>query len=155
MFPVNGTDFAQFRKFSFKCAMLFHRFAKMSFFQKSIVLVQALLFLAKTMAIPIVMLQYTVNKEFIAKNLCDNRYKPELNCEGKCILMKKLEKHKETQENTEKGSIKLVVTEITHLSSTYQLKPAPLLLHFFSLYNPNGYSYNHHNDIFHPPLLVS
>lgn len=35
---------------------------------------------------------YQVNKDYIAKNLCENRNKPELNCCGKCYLRKQLKK---------------------------------------------------------------
>lgn len=124
----------------------------MSLFQKNTVLILTLLFLVKTMAIPIVMLQYAVNKSFIANNLCDNRYKPELNCEGKCILMKKLEKHKETQENTEKGSAKLTITEIAHQANSHLFPTAVSASPIFSIYNPDGYQYNFYHSIFHPPL---
>ncbi|MDO6435271.1 hypothetical protein Q4E93_31935 [Flavitalea sp. BT771] len=37
-----------------------------------------------------VILEYQVNKEFIAKNLCVNRAKPSCCCQGKCYLNKKM-----------------------------------------------------------------
>lgn len=40
---------------------------------------------------------YEYNKEYIAKNLCENRNKPEMKCCGKCYLKKQLKK-------TEQGS---------------------------------------------------
>jgi hypothetical protein len=35
---------------------------------------------------------YSVNKNYIAKNLCENRGKPKMNCNGKCHLKKQLER---------------------------------------------------------------
>ena len=39
-----------------------------------------------------ILLNYSINKEYIAKNLCENRNKPEKNCCGKCYLRKQLHK---------------------------------------------------------------
>lgn len=36
--------------------------------------------------------EYAFNKEFIAKNLCENKAKPSMNCNGKCHLKKQLQK---------------------------------------------------------------
>ncbi len=33
---------------------------------------------------------YFINKDFIAENLCVNKAKPEMDCEGKCYLVKQL-----------------------------------------------------------------
>jgi hypothetical protein len=38
------------------------------------------------------MADYELNKGFIAKNLCENRARPWLHCNGQCQLMKKLRK---------------------------------------------------------------
>lgn len=45
----------------------------------------------------LVLLNYQINKEYIAKNLCENKDKPEMNCCGKCVVKKALEK--DTQKN--------------------------------------------------------
>ena len=37
-------------------------------------------------------IEYAINKDFIVKNLCINRYKPHSCCEGKCYLEKQLKK---------------------------------------------------------------
>ena len=38
------------------------------------------------------LLDYAINKKFIAAVLCENRNKPEMKCEGKCYLCKKIKK---------------------------------------------------------------
>jgi hypothetical protein len=48
-------------------------------------------------------LNYQLNKDFIAKYLCENKNKPELKCEGKCYLCKRLKKEdNKDQENPER-----------------------------------------------------
>lgn len=34
---------------------------------------------------------YEINKEYIANNLCENRNKPEMHCNGKCHLRKQID----------------------------------------------------------------
>lgn len=51
--------------------------------------------LCAVLALPLVMkvivvVSFAVDQDYIAKNLCVNRDKPELHCNGKCILMQKL-----------------------------------------------------------------
>ena len=41
---------------------------------------------------------YQLNKEYIAKNLCENRNRPELHCDGKCYLAKKLKAQQDKQD---------------------------------------------------------
>jgi hypothetical protein len=38
----------------------------------------------------VILTSYMVNKDFIAKNLCENRDKPMMHCNGKCHLRKQL-----------------------------------------------------------------
>lgn len=41
---------------------------------------------------------YQVNKDYIARVLCENRAKPELHCDGKCYLAKKLKAQQDKQD---------------------------------------------------------
>jgi len=47
---------------------------------------------------------YRVNQDYIAKNLCENRDKPMLNCNGQCYLAKQLKafEEKEQKSNSER-----------------------------------------------------
>jgi len=40
----------------------------------------------------IILLDYNLNKNFIATSLCENRDKPKCCCQGKCYLKKQLQK---------------------------------------------------------------
>jgi hypothetical protein len=46
------------------------------------------------------MADYEMNKEFIAKNLCENKEKPKSTCNGKCHLAKELKKQDKKENQT-------------------------------------------------------
>ncbi|RFS26739.1 hypothetical protein DVR12_02845 [Chitinophaga silvatica] len=51
----------------------------------------------------LVMLNFYLNQDYIAQNLCENRDKPQMHCNGKCHLAKKLnEEDKKDRENPER-----------------------------------------------------
>jgi len=51
-------------------------------------------------------IEYSLNEEYIAKNLCQKKDIPSNTCNGKCHLKKQLEKTDETKENTPKNTNK-------------------------------------------------
>jgi hypothetical protein len=59
----------------------------------------------------VIVVYYQINKAYIASNLCENKAKPSMKCQGKCYLAKKLK----AQENQEKGMTDLLklVAEIS------------------------------------------
>jgi hypothetical protein len=57
-------------------------------------------FLGQAFNTSFIFLEYQLNKEYISKNLCENRDKPEMKCEGRCYLCKRLKKEEnKDQEN--------------------------------------------------------
>lgn len=52
----------------------------------------------------VIVMSFQLNRDFIAKNLCVNRNRPQLNCNGKCYLAKKLkdQHEREDRETTER-----------------------------------------------------
>jgi hypothetical protein len=45
-----------------------------------------------------IFVSFKINQDYIAKNLCENRAKPILKCNGKCQLMKKLKQAENEEE---------------------------------------------------------
>jgi hypothetical protein len=45
---------------------------------------------------------FELNRSYIAKELCENRNKPELHCNGKCFLKKKLQAAEEKEKKQER-----------------------------------------------------
>jgi len=56
---------------------------------------------------------YELNKEYVAKYLCENKNKPELKCCGKCYLKKKLNKVTDIQSQGKKTPNKTEKYEVT------------------------------------------
>ena len=50
----------------------------------------------------VMLFEFQLNRDFISKNLCENRAKPNLKCGGKCQLMKAMEKEEKGNETKEK-----------------------------------------------------
>lgn len=54
---------------------------------------------------------FKLNQSYIAANLCENRNKPRVHCNGKCYLMKKLKQAEEKQNNAARESQKNLLQE--------------------------------------------
>ena len=76
---------------------------------KKIVLLISIFILARP-AIPF--LEYIVNYDYVVKELCENKEKPALKCNGKCHLMKELAKTVEDDKNTSSDKKQNVKQEI-------------------------------------------
>lgn len=54
-------------------------------------------FLAQQVTRLVIVINYTLNKEYIAKNICEQKDVAESTCEGKCHLKKQLNKEDEKE----------------------------------------------------------
>ena len=66
--------------------------------------------------VPFVYLDFELRKEFIIKNLCENRFKPQLHCDGKCYLAKQLTKvaegHAREEAQKQQDTFKKITQEV-------------------------------------------
>ena len=64
--------------------------------------VPILTFLIATQAFSkwVMLFEFQLNRDFISKNLCENRAKPNLKCGGKCQLMKAMEKEEKGNDSS-------------------------------------------------------
>ncbi|RFS15025.1 hypothetical protein [Emticicia sp. C21] len=65
----------------------------------------ALLFLSlalvlKSFVVPLICLDYEIRKDFIIRNYCVNKNKPEMHCDGKCFLAKRIKAQTEKEEQS-------------------------------------------------------
>lgn len=68
----------------------------------------ASIILLRMMAMPISLIDYSLNKQFIARHLCENRFRANVTCSGKCFLTKQLAKSGDGQAGTDqKGGVKI------------------------------------------------
>jgi len=54
---------------------------------------------------------FGLNQKYISKNLCENRNKPWLHCNGKCYLMKKIKQAEEKEKSDERQTQKSLFQE--------------------------------------------
>jgi len=95
---------------------------------------------------------YNINIEYIITELCENKDKPELKCNGKCYLKKKLGKANEAEKQTA-GILKQSEFPV-FISTSYN----PEILRHIEVtilpgYIKNLYSLSLSKAIFHPPSL--
>lgn len=66
---------------------------------------------------------FELNKKYIIANLCENRNKPWLHCNGKCYFMKKIKQAEEREKSTENQTQKNLFQE------AFYSKPAVIKFH--------------------------
>ena len=104
-------------------------------------------------------LEYVVNYDYIVNELCENKLKPELKCNGKCHLTKELAKASEG--NSHNSSDKKITFEQTEIVFFQEIKPIEIRQIYFlnktSIGNNYSNLYFHLNDcaFFHPPTFIS
>lgn len=93
---------------------------------------------------------FELNRKYIAAELCINKNKPELHCNGKCFLMKKLKQAQDKEEKQERQAQK---TQIQDTVLVTQLVFKQYALAETKLHIPASMGMPHSikNSIFHPP----
>ena len=98
--------------------------------------------------------EYVVNQDYIAEFLCINKEKTELDCQGKCYLMQRLNEQKEEKN---RNLPRIVLEEypigFVRLTSVDLIQEAPVFSTLGCLYRSN-YNYLFSDDSFHPPNLM-
>lgn len=116
------------------------------------------LMLIKVWVIPLLYLDFEVRRDYIIANLCVNRNRPQLHCDGKCYLAKKLAALEEQEKKqAEKDYMTKLLFQPMELKSyeldmpSAQLRESNLVSYNFSL---QGKISKLSPDIFHPPAIV-
>jgi hypothetical protein len=74
--------------------------------KKILVILLTLLIFIQPLSKVWIFVSFKINQDYIAKNLCENRAKPILKCNGKCQLMKKLKQAEKEEEKQIPQTIK-------------------------------------------------
>ncbi len=96
---------------------------------------------------------YEMNKDYIAKVLCININKPELNCKGKCFLTKKIAEAEKKQQNQERKAQKDISQQVMLLSSFKMSFLKELNAKNIITYK-NNYKFKNNTTLFHPPSII-
>lgn len=107
--------------------------------------------MARSLMMPVVYINFKLNQDSIAKVLCINKDKPQLKCNGSCVLMKKINEAQDTEQSQENRTNKQQVQE-TFCESLFDFNS---LRHFYEKEGFVAYEtlfFSHFPaDIFHPP----
>ncbi len=69
----------------------------------------------KAMIVPALFVNYELRKDFIIKNYCVNKDKPELHCDGQCYLAKQI---KAAEQKDEKQATNTFVSKLFHTETS-------------------------------------
>ncbi|WP_255566948.1 hypothetical protein [Flavobacterium litorale] len=104
------------------------------------------------------MFDYIFNYDYIAQELCENKAKPELQCNGKCHLMKELAKAAEDEQPLSEKKVVHQEREILFCQAvvpfSFRNYTGNITNKEFTLYN-NLYSHLVVTSVFHPPVFIS
>jgi hypothetical protein len=67
--------------------------------------------LAQTFSTLVVIGHYEMNRRYYAEVLCQNKNRPELACEGKCVLMQKLNQYIEQKQDSNNQSLQNFINQ--------------------------------------------
>jgi hypothetical protein len=96
------------------------------------------------------LVDYAINYEYISKVLCENKAKPELQCNGKCHLMKEKSLPTDKKGSTSEKEVLYFAEACAYCTSC---KIGMNSLSISSLYL-NLYSFLDTNSLFKPPTLI-
>ena len=107
------------------------------------------LFSIQSFETAIISLNFNLNQEFFA-SICDNKDKPEMNCNGKCHLKKQIKKHekeKSDQKNLTQKEFELFIQCLDILKEKQVISNQKHLISYTESLHISQYFF----DVFHPP----
>ncbi|GLU54418.1 hypothetical protein Dfri01_38790 [Dyadobacter frigoris] len=115
------------------------------------------LMLVKAWVLPLLYLDFEIRRDYIVANLCVNRDKPILLCNGKCYLTKRVKDAREKEERQAENDYlsHLLYQVMDNRTLVFNALQNPFELRSFVQYqfNPSLTARNPASDIFHPPLV--
>ncbi|MFC5282078.1 hypothetical protein [Pedobacter alpinus] len=97
---------------------------------------------------------YEINKDYIAKVLCINKNVPELNCNGKCFLSKKIAEAEKKEQSAERNTQKDITQQVM-LISTFNFLFKDTQTTILQKEYLNNYSLLNYSSFFQPPRFLS
>jgi hypothetical protein len=114
-----------------------------------------LVLLAQTFSKWVVVVEYRLNKNFIAQNLCINKAKPKLHCNGKCQMMKRLAV--EEEQNTSGNNTAKIRIQDFVFTDEMPRPVLPSLVYIQLSYNEELAIVKYSSpvaSVFHPPSIA-
>lgn len=95
---------------------------------------------------------YEMNRGYIATELCVNRDKPEMHCNGRCYLMRKLKQAQEKEQKQEHQFQKIQLQQPI-VNPSFQFKQYAISAIHLRVPLTTGMPVSKVNTIFHPPQI--
>jgi hypothetical protein len=117
------------------------------------------LMLIKACVIPLLYLDFEIRRDYIVANLCENRNRPMLNCNGKCYLSKKIaEAQKQAERQAESDYMTKLLDYASNGSYYFRFSPEIVCVDVSQdlcfTYTSPFTGRTAVDDIFHPPSFV-
>jgi hypothetical protein len=96
--------------------------------------------------------EYVLNQDYIAEFLCINNDKPELQCNGKCHLVKQIEKQQENEPNALRVSLENYPIGFVNILNIYK-KACITSKKEHPFFYKNLYNFNIKKSVFQPPAV--
>jgi len=128
---------------------LFPTFAPpMRFIATSILLI---LLMSQAFSNWFILAAFRLERDYIAKNLCENRYRPKMHCNGNCVLMKRLRQEEKKEQNAP-SSLKIEIQVLSSRSFFASIDPVnvPDCRYYTAVFN-TGKPVDRSFSFFHPP----
>ena len=113
------------------------------------------LMLVKVWVIPLLYLDFEIRRDYIVKNLCINRNRPQMHCDGKCYLAKKIAALEEQEKRqAERDYMSQILDHVLDYQDQVTVPPQIS----YQVHSPLSFNYVSPpstripvDDIFHPP----
>ncbi|WP_017259093.1 hypothetical protein [Pedobacter arcticus] len=99
-----------------------------------------------------VFLYFEANQNYIAKTQCENIKKPEMHCDGQCVLSKLLKKTEQEKEN-KKAFNSRVLDALVHPDTNFEFINLVVELKNEKAFFKPAFLINPPTSIFHPPPI--
>lgn len=113
-----------------------------------------LAFVAQTFSAPFIRLDYYFNQADYARN-CINKSRPEMNCNGKCQVMKKILAEEKNEQDAQQRKMNSKVEVLS--SKCFFINSIPTPPSIIASVNPSDFNINtvidRASSIFHPPCM--
>lgn len=110
----------------------------------------------RTLIVPIILVDFEFRQDYIAKYLCENRYKPLTLCNGKCFLAKKLKSYNQASDSAANQRFFTKLLELGCLNSlahfSFLTAPRQISLVIKTQYKTNLFSQSFVTALFRPPI---
>jgi hypothetical protein len=113
--------------------------------------------LVKAWVLPLLYLDFEIRRDYIVANLCENRARPMMQCNGRCYLAKRMKDAREKEEKqAENDYLSSLLYQVMD-NNTLFFNAAPLCYiprtSVRYQYHPSLRPLSYAADIFHPPLV--